>query len=175
MSAPWTKAGCSDWLEMWAPKLKPHGIFKVAFIISRHADDETGECDISIKTIAEMCGMAPSDVRNAVKRLAEIGCMHVEPGSQGAGHCGFYRLLAEPGEVQAHKDGLKAKRKAKREEYARARMASSVEKYTGNGAHIPDAPPIHVTSKDAVDNLYQRLFEQEQRAFEASRVTAGSS
>jgi DNA-binding MarR family transcriptional regulator len=179
MSAQWTKAGCSDWFEMWAPKLKPHGIFKVAFIISRHADDESGECEISIKTLAEMCGMSPSDVHKAVKRLPEIGCIHVEPGKQGAGHCAVYRLLAEEGEIEAHKENLKARRKARREEYARRKAQDGKSGYRnqqpekrGNGAHMPDAA---VVADDEIDARYQRIYEWEQRNFEASRITMGSS
>ncbi|WP_316178372.1 MULTISPECIES: hypothetical protein [unclassified Bradyrhizobium] len=119
----WTKAACSDWLEMWAPRLT-NLQFKVAFVISRHADSETGEAGLSLPTIAEEAGISKSDASKATKGLAESGCMDVKPGRRGAGHHGEYRLRAGAGELQKHKEDLAARRREKREAYA-ARKSSA--------------------------------------------------
>jgi hypothetical protein len=187
MTAPWNRNGCSDWLEMWAPRLKPHNVFKVAFIIARHADEETGECDLSIKTIAEMCGMAASDVHAAISRLPEIGCIHVEPGKQGAGHRNAFRLLADPGEVEAYKERLKARRKALREEMAARREEYTRRKATASKEAVAETKPapakpngngngVHIPRTDAeIEDWYWRVREQEERNFLASQITIGSS
>lgn len=82
----------------------------VATVLARHADDHTGECWPSVKTIASSCNMGERTVREAIGELERLGIIELVRRSKGrSSHRFRLRLdLLSPSTNPADTAGLEA-------------------------------------------------------------------
>ncbi len=75
-----------DWLEqVLADQDLPDAAFKVAFAISRHLDEKTGECHRGHTPLARTAHVTQGTLRSLLKSLTERGHLEIiRPGAKGA-------------------------------------------------------------------------------------------